>query len=255
MLCSYGCGSEGVFYFKSVKKWCCVDKHAKCPEVRRKNGVANIGKNVNLGRQYKQRTVACNKCGQSISAANIKRHESACGKIYIHKCDDTSCSNTWTTNAPSKNKKYCSPCCSKSNGSAKLSRYLTEAYASGKIRPYGGGMRRHQYTKYDGVTIIVQGSYELRTCCILDAWFREGKLCIWDYCADSFQYLDESGKQRTYFPDFKVYTTANKFFYLETKGYKTQRDELKWAAVKSAGFDIVVWFEADISEQEDDKVV
>ena len=34
-LCSYGCGKEGTYYFKSVDKWCCSKHHSKCSEINK----------------------------------------------------------------------------------------------------------------------------------------------------------------------------------------------------------------------------
>lgn len=36
MICEYGCGREGKYFFKIVKKWCCEDHCTKCPNVRQK---------------------------------------------------------------------------------------------------------------------------------------------------------------------------------------------------------------------------
>ena len=38
----YGCGQEAVFQMKNGK-WCCVEMHAKCPQVRRKNTESQKG--------------------------------------------------------------------------------------------------------------------------------------------------------------------------------------------------------------------
>ena len=34
MLCSYGCGKEAKFYFKTVNKWCCSDNWTRCSVMR-----------------------------------------------------------------------------------------------------------------------------------------------------------------------------------------------------------------------------
>jgi len=36
MLCDYGCGNIATHYFKRSKKWCCEEKHQKCPSNRKK---------------------------------------------------------------------------------------------------------------------------------------------------------------------------------------------------------------------------
>ncbi len=35
-LCTYGCGKEAKYYFKSVDKWCCSKSHNSCPEMKKK---------------------------------------------------------------------------------------------------------------------------------------------------------------------------------------------------------------------------
>jgi hypothetical protein len=72
-ICNYGCGQEGKYFFKRVKKWCCSKHWKKCPEqrkrtgeiskgkicseeTRRKIGKSNIGKNTGpLSEEHRQR--------------------------------------------------------------------------------------------------------------------------------------------------------------------------------------------------------
>ena len=42
-ICSYGCGQEATHQFKNGN-WCCNKFLAKCPEIRKKNGIGNKGK-------------------------------------------------------------------------------------------------------------------------------------------------------------------------------------------------------------------
>ena len=55
MLCFYGCGQEGKFYFPIAKKWCCSKFFMQCPEVRYRTSENSIGsKNGFYGRHHKK---------------------------------------------------------------------------------------------------------------------------------------------------------------------------------------------------------
>ena len=97
--------------------------------------------------------------------------------------------------------------------------------------------------------IKVQGSYELRTCKILDEWKSIGKIHNWEYTKDRIQYIGLDGKSHSYLLDFKVFLNDS-FYYIEVKGYKTVKDELKWKAAKDAGNILVIWFGEDIANLE-----
>jgi len=150
--------------------------------------------------------------------------------------------------------KFCSNSCSITNrniGSTlskeqkeKISKAVKKLYKNGKT-VYGG-----KTNWYDYKDIRVQGSYELRTCYILDHWKEIGKIRDWEYTNDRFEYVDLDDKKHNYLIDFKVYENNGSFYYLEIKGYKTNIDTLKWKAVKDLGHKLKVWFEEDIKEKE-----
>jgi len=51
MLCEYGCGQEGRFFLKKVKKWCCSEKWIHCPNSRITfSGTKNKGTKCKYGR-------------------------------------------------------------------------------------------------------------------------------------------------------------------------------------------------------------
>jgi hypothetical protein len=43
-LCDYGCGKEGNYYFRTVKKWCCSKSHNSCPARRNYMSINRQGK-------------------------------------------------------------------------------------------------------------------------------------------------------------------------------------------------------------------
>lgn len=71
--------------------------------------------------------------------------------------------------------------------------------------------------EYDG--IMLKGQWELKLAIWLDS-----QNIRWEYESSGFPY-EWSGSTRTYFPDFFI-PSLN--FYIEVKGYKTERDEAKW---------------------------
>lgn len=106
-----------------------------------------------------------------------------------------------------------------------------------------------KWIKYKNIS--VQGSYEYRACIILDKWKSDGKIRDWEYTNDRVQYVGLDGKNHNYLLDFKVFTYDGGFYYIETKGYKKDVDDLKWAAVKNAGHKLVIWFDNDLKREED----
>ena len=153
-----------------------------------------------------------------------------------------------------RNQLYCSKSCSiKKRGGWKIVENFTheqwsainkKSYENGHNFVSGGTTK---WFNYKGTK--VQGSYELRTCKILDEWKRIGKIRNWEYTTDRIQYIGLDDKIHSYLLDFKVFLD-DKFYYIEVKGYKKPNDELKWQAVKNSGNTLVVWFGEDIAKLE-----
>jgi len=120
-----------------------------------------------------------------------------------------------------------------------------EAFKNGLINITGGTTKWFKYKD-----IKVQGTYELRACFIFDKWKEEGKIKNWEYTNDRIEYIDLDSKKHTYLLDFKIFENDNSFYYIETKGYKKDNDELKWKAVRDKGYKLEVWFEENILKEE-----
>jgi hypothetical protein len=88
---------------------------------------------------------------------------------------------------------------------------------------------------------------------VFDSWLVAGKIKYWEYTNDRFSYLDETGTERTYFPDFKIINLDGSFYYLETKGFEKVRDSFKWNSLRDRGISLEVWFKDDIVKHMDDK--
>lgn len=120
-----------------------------------------------------------------------------------------------------------------------------KSYANGE-RIIAGGLTK--WFDYNGIR--VQGTYELRTCQILDIWKSYNIIKDWEYTKDRVEYIGEDGKNHNYLLDFKVFTNEGFFYYIEVKGYEHSNDPLKWKAVRDKGYKLEVWFKKDIIEIE-----
>jgi hypothetical protein len=173
-------------------------------------------------------------------------------KEIYHEIVCKGCKTTFST--LNINQKYCSKICvsryscigiTKSD-ETKLNMKLgvLKSYKNGR-KVFGGTTKWYKYKN-----IKVQGTYELRTCKILDKWKKEKKIKDWEYTNDRVQYIGIDKKKHTYLLDFKVLENDNSFYYLETKGWEDVNDKLKWKAVKDKGDKLVVWFGNDIEKNE-----
>jgi len=178
------------------------------------------------------------------------------GQEYLRKC--LYCEKRFITR--DKNRKCCTSICARKNNiiyaSEKLkekiknnpgwwSKLQKDLYKRG-IQRVGGGKTKW----YDYKNIRVQGTYELRTCKILDNWKENGKIKNWEYTKDRIEYIGEDSKKHSYLLDFKVFENNNLFYYIETKGYKRDKDDLKWKATRDMGYQLNVWFEEEIINEE-----
>lgn len=158
--------------------------------------------------------------------------------------NSTFCNNKCSSQYKVKHRKPINPEIRKQRSEAARQRVLEE-YKSGKKQALGGRTKWYSYKN-----IKVQGSYEYRTCFVLDNFVEHGALKSWDYTNDRIPYIKNNGKNATYLFDFKVYRNDGTFFYIETKGFKRENDDLKWEAAKSLGLCLIVWFKEDIERAE-----
>lgn len=115
----------------------------------------------------------------------------------------------------------------------------------------GGRTKYIPYKRIDNIEIKVQGTYEERTCKILDYWKSTGTISDWVYSIKRFPYIDSEGKKRTYRVDFKIIPIEEKEYYLEVKGFAVENDYTKWKAVRDTGTKIDIWFLRDIKIEEE----
>jgi hypothetical protein len=162
------------------------------------------------------------------------------------------CLNEFIVNPCHSHKKCCSCSCAMkfrggwtNHDKVDWSKVHKKSYAKGD-RIIAGGLTK--WFDYNGIR--VQGTYELRTCHILDVWKEYNVIKDWEYTKDRVDYIGEDDKKHSYLLDFKVFTNEGFFYYIEVKGYEHPNDPLKWKAVRDKGNKLEVWFEKDILKNE-----
>lgn len=160
------------------------------------------------------------------------------------------CNIEFTVEFNHRGTKYCSGSCrqkyrASSKTSEEWSSFHKKLYAEGKNFVAGGTTKWYDYKN-----IRVQGTYELRTCRILDSMLERNEILKWEYTKDRFTYIGIDCKEHMYLLDFKVYRLDNSFYYLETKGWIHENDPLKWEAVREKGHELIIWRDKDIKQFE-----
>lgn len=231
-----GCDNDALFTLKNGRK-CCTKTYNQCPtskelsrERRRKTNLVKPSKATTKG--FIQPTKACPTCNKSVSLGNFNKHVSVCGKP---KSQCVVCGNNVFTYS-----KTCSTACN----SIAISDARQKHIEKNGINSIG----KYFYFK-NNKPILLDSSYELHAALILDAWKHQNIVLDWDKNKTEYvTYADSSGKLRKYFPDFKVINTDGSLKWIETKGFQTIIDGLKWKAAKDNGMDLDVWFENDIEK-------
>ena len=179
------------------------------------------------------------QAANKINAANIAENRIKNKKVIDgRKCKECNISYCVLTNKET----FCSDECK----TKWWSKHHKNLYKTGKNRICGGG--KTKWLPYKNIK--VQGTYELRTCYILDKMLKNNDIKNWSYTNDRIQYIGLDNKQHTYILDFKIICNDNSYYYIETKGWKKDIDELKWKAVKDQGHELKVWYLKEIENME-----
>jgi len=172
-------------------------------------------------------------------------------KREIRECLNENCTNKFEVMKHQTKKFCCLKCAYSSKYFKELKAKLTkESYFKGR-KVYGGTTKWYNVETSNGI-IKVQGTYEVRTCKILDTWKANKKIKNWEYTKDRIEYNKSDQTKHLYLIDFKVWNKDDSFYYIEVKGYKTDNDILKWEAVKKKGLNLEIWFEKEIKKHEEE---
>jgi len=201
MLCSYGCGRPGIYYFDRVKKWCCENKHQKCP-INRKKYSQPGNKNPMFGKEciFKGKTKE-NYTPLKIVSEKIKLH---------HKKGNIQCYflNYW------KGKKHSEK---------------TKLKIAKKMRGNTYGKGRGNKTIYNDKTF--RSSWEAKV-----AKFLDSNNIDWAYEEKEF-ILSET---ESYRPDFFIYKNDSFIKLIEVKGYFRKENKIKFEKFKEKYPSIIV---------------
>jgi hypothetical protein len=143
------------------------------------------------------------------------------------------CKTNFIVNWNKRNQLCCSISCSlklrggwNNHNTVNWSEVNKEAYRTGHNYVAGGTTKWYQYKD-----IKVQGTFELRTCKILDRCKELQLIANWEYTTDRIEYVGVDDTTHNYLLDFKVLNNDGSWYYIEVKGRKVKNDELKWNAV------------------------
>ena len=204
-------------------------------ELCNKGFYVNLTKHEYVKRKKPYSRFCSYKCSNS-HTQTLEQNEARCRKLTKYKYETRVCKLCKEKFEVKQNQNniFCSRFCSGRNAG------LT--FLEGKY-PSNATIQWYEYGD-----IKVRGTYELRTCYILDQMKEIGEIKDWDYTNDRFQYVNVEGDKRGYIVDFKVFSRTIE--YIEVKGRIVDNDRLKWKAVRDAGYKLDVWTLDKIIEYE-----
>lgn len=204
-----------------------------------------------------------NKLKVSISAKKSQKVKLANNSRKLHRITKTCvfCNKQFQVidHQPDKNKTWCNQCYRLSlrkQNYQLVGRHinkatgLKKAYAIGSKIQTGGKTKWYNVQTSNGL-VKVQGTYEVRMCKILDVMKNLNQIKDWQYTNDTIPYIGLDNQQHSYLIDFKVYINDNKFYYIQTKGYLHNDDQIKWKATRDAGYRLDVYFIKQLIQSEE----
>lgn len=192
-------------------------------------------------------------CSQSCANSHIQtqeQNEKRRIKSTKHKIETRICSQCNKNFFVKENnrKRFCSKSCSGKYTSSilnsrkfNLSKIVLNSYKNGRIPK---GRTYADWMSYGDIKI--QGTYELRTCYILDMMKEVGDIKDWGRNFDRFPYMYNED-EHSYFPDFKITGKDDRIYYIEVKGRIYDIDRLKWKSLEDK---LEIWKIEDIKNFE-----
>mgnify|MGYP001378706026 CR=1 FL=1 len=209
--------------------------------------------------QKTKKMIICNQCKKEFLIDKRARNDCLCDECKNVELICYNCNKPFYINIKNANQKFCSRVCSSKyvaktflqtdEHKEKLRKITKEKYKNGK-QVFGGKTKWFQYKE-----IKVQGTYELRTCYILDKLKDLKLIKNWEYTNDRYEYLGYDNNKHFYLLDFKVFNNDDSFYYIETKGRVVENDKYKWNTVKDFGYKLEIWFDDTIRYYENKYMV
>lgn len=218
LTCDYGCGQPSTHTLKSGKR-SCSSSVSSCPAMRKKNSLAKKGKNPWASREHPR-----GMAGKKGKNQHIIRREKGLPPVEV--AEETRLK--WSVNARGRRH---------SDATRQRLSEVAKARRDAGWEPVCGRAKKYTYVDRNGRTVVVDGTWELIVCRYLDHLQM-----TWNKNKNSFVYINPSGKESRYTPDFYVEEWKS---YLEVKGYETELDRCKWRQFPHT---LEVWRRAKIQE-------
>ncbi len=203
----YYCSHKAKYQLKNGR-WCCKRSSNSCPAQRKKNSDSKKGKGP-----FDDNPEMYSLISRCPSWNSGKKYEEVLGK-------NKTASYKKKLSVASKKSGF-GGCLSDPEAEAKRRKKISESN-KGKTGGYkpGCGRSKHQwYTSKIAGRVYLDSSYE-----VFYAKYLDAQGIKWTKNKIKFPYAWENGT-KYYIPDFYLKTTDE---YIETKGYKTDKDEAKW---------------------------
>ena len=217
-LCNYGCGREGKFYFKSVKKWCCKSHYMKCPNTQKepwnkgKTGVYSKETIEKIKEKRKQQVIIHSQATkEKIGKANKgkKRTQETKDKLREINLGNKASQKTRSKLSKIRTGRKLSNETKKKIGDAHRGKIVSDETRK-KLSIAGKGHTRNKGTKRSR-----EAKRNMRIAAIKRLKKRQGQL-IPNYNISACNLIDEYGKQNGY--NFQHAENGGEF-YIKELGY------------------------------------
>ena len=203
--CNYGCGNDGIYFFKTSKKWCCSKSPNSCEGKRKKDSLKKKGKDPFEGKEHPRGMAGKRPWNKGLS----KETNAILIEVSLKFKGRDFGFTKGSTHTDTFKKEQ--------------STRLKERYAAG-WEPVCGRCKKYDYSSIYAGDVKVDGTWELSL-----AKYLDNHMINWRRNKKRFVYLKPNGVESTYQPDFYLVDVG---VYIEVKGYQTDLDNAKWKQFK-----------------------
>lgn len=206
-ICSFGCGKEAIYQFKSSGNWCCSPNANSCEGKRKNDSDKKKGINPWIHKAHPRARLGCpppNKGKTLEDLYGIDKANIIKNKLRLSKIGHTS----WSKIDKNKLEKI------KKEASERAYRRHADGW-QGSI----GRCKKIKYTSHIAGDVTLDGGWEF----IVANYFDKFNI-TWIKNKKRFRYI-YNNKERFYTPDFYL---EKENIYIEVKGYETDLDQAKW---------------------------